>query len=94
MMKPDLLILDELTPGLRPRRLEQISAGAERLRQTTEITARLGEQNVTFALPHADRASTCMASDATCGRATRAASRPKPARNICKAFSRSSAISS
>ena len=27
----------------------------ERLRQTTEITVLLGEQNVTFALPHADR---------------------------------------
>ena len=27
----------------------------ERLRQTTDITVLLGEQNVTFALPHADR---------------------------------------
>jgi len=27
----------------------------ERLRQTTPITVLLGEQNVTFALPHADR---------------------------------------
>jgi len=27
----------------------------ERLRRTTPITVLLGEQNVTFALPHADR---------------------------------------
>jgi branched-chain amino acid transport system ATP-binding protein len=27
----------------------------EKLRQTTPITVLLGEQNVTFALPHADR---------------------------------------
>ena len=27
----------------------------ERLRRTTSITVLLGEQNVTFALPHADR---------------------------------------
>jgi ABC-type branched-subunit amino acid transport system ATPase component len=27
----------------------------ERLQQTTPITVLLGEQNVTFALPHADR---------------------------------------
>src|SRR6202035_1870122 len=43
MMKPKLLIL------------EQLSKALERLRQTTPITVLLGEQNVTFALPHADR---------------------------------------
>jgi branched-chain amino acid transport system ATP-binding protein len=55
MMKPDLLILDEPTLGLAPVNLEQISKALERLRQTTPITVLLGEQNVTFALPHADR---------------------------------------
>ena len=55
MMKPKLLILDEPTLGLAPVILEQISKALERLRQTTKITVLLGEQNVTFALPHADR---------------------------------------
>jgi branched-chain amino acid transport system ATP-binding protein len=55
MMKPGLLILDEPTLGLAPVIMEQISKALERLRQTTEITVLLGEQNVTFALPHADR---------------------------------------
>jgi ABC-type branched-subunit amino acid transport system ATPase component len=55
MMKPNLLILDEPTLGLAPVIMEQISKAIERLRQTTEITVLLGEQNVTFALPHADR---------------------------------------
>jgi branched-chain amino acid transport system ATP-binding protein len=55
MMKPKLLILDEPTLGLAPVILEQISRALERLRQTTDITVLLGEQNVTFALPHADR---------------------------------------
>ena len=35
--------------------LEQISKALEVLRNTTPITVLLGEQNVTFALPHADR---------------------------------------
>jgi branched-chain amino acid transport system ATP-binding protein len=55
MMKPKLLILDEPTLGLAPVILEQLSKALERLRQTTPITVLLGEQNVTFALPHADR---------------------------------------
>jgi branched-chain amino acid transport system ATP-binding protein len=55
MMKPQLLILDEPTLGLAPVILEQLSKALERLRQTTPITVLLGEQNVTFALPHADR---------------------------------------
>jgi branched-chain amino acid transport system ATP-binding protein len=40
---------------LAPVILEQISKALEKLRQTTKITVLLGEQNVTFALPHADR---------------------------------------
>jgi ABC-type branched-subunit amino acid transport system ATPase component len=55
MMQPKLLILDEPTLGLAPVILEQISGALERLRNTTPITVLLGEQNVTFALPHADR---------------------------------------
>ena len=55
MMKPRLLILDEPTLGLAPVILEQISKALELLRTTTPITVLLGEQNVTFALPHADR---------------------------------------
>jgi len=55
MMKPKLLILDEPTLGLAPVILEQLSKALERLRRTTAITVLLGEQNVTFALPHADR---------------------------------------
>jgi ABC-type branched-subunit amino acid transport system ATPase component len=55
MMQPRLLILDEPTLGLAPVILEQLSQALERLRTTTPITVLLGEQNVTFALPHADR---------------------------------------
>jgi ABC-type branched-subunit amino acid transport system ATPase component len=55
MMRPKLLILDEPTLGLAPVILEQISDALEVLRNTTPITVLLGEQNVTFALPHADR---------------------------------------
>jgi branched-chain amino acid transport system ATP-binding protein len=55
MMKPRLLILDEPTLGLAPVILEQLSKALEVLRQTHDITVLLGEQNVTFALPHADR---------------------------------------
>ena len=55
MMKPKLLILDEPTLGLAPVILELLSKALEKLRQTTPITVLLGEQNVTFALPHADR---------------------------------------
>ncbi len=55
MMRPRLLILDEPTLGLAPVILEALSKALERLRQTTPITVLLGEQNVTFALPHADR---------------------------------------
>jgi branched-chain amino acid transport system ATP-binding protein len=55
MMKPSLLMLDEPTLGLAPVILEQISKALEKLRQTTPLTVLLAEQNITFALPHADR---------------------------------------
>jgi ABC-type branched-subunit amino acid transport system ATPase component len=55
MSKPKLLLLDEPTLGLAPVILEQLSKALETLRQTTDLTVLLSEQNVTFALPHADR---------------------------------------
>jgi branched-chain amino acid transport system ATP-binding protein len=54
-MQPRLLMLDEPTLGLAPVILAQLSNALERLRTTTPITLLLAEQNVTFALPHADR---------------------------------------
>jgi len=47
--------MDEPTLGLAPVILEQLSKALESLQRTTPITVLLGEQNVTFALPHADR---------------------------------------
>lgn len=55
MMKPKLLMLDEPTLGLAPVILEQISKALVLLRRTTPISVLLAEQNLTFALPHADR---------------------------------------
>lgn len=55
MMKPQLLILDEPTLGLAPVILGQLSDALKYLREHSNITILLGEQNVTFALPHADR---------------------------------------
>lgn len=55
MMQPRLLILDEPTLGLAPVILEQLSKALEAMQKSTPITVLLGEQNVTFALPHADR---------------------------------------
>jgi len=55
MMQPKLLILDEPTLGLAPVILEQLSKAMDLMQRTTPITVLLGEQNVTFALPHADR---------------------------------------
>ncbi len=54
-MKPKFLMLDEPTLGLAPVILETLSLALERLRKESPITLLLGEQNVTFALPHADR---------------------------------------
>ncbi|HUN97059.1 MAG TPA: ATP-binding cassette domain-containing protein [Bradyrhizobium sp.] len=55
MMRPKLLILDEPTLGLAPVVIEQLSDALDKLRRTTPLTLVLGEQNVKFALPHADR---------------------------------------
>jgi energy-coupling factor transporter ATP-binding protein EcfA2 len=43
------------TLGLAPVVIEQLSKALGELRRTTPITLLVGEQNVTFALPHADR---------------------------------------
>ena len=55
MMQPALLMLDEPTLGLAPVILQQLSSALEQLRKNSATTLLLGEQNVTFALPHADR---------------------------------------
>lgn len=55
MMQPALLMLDEPTLGLAPMILQQLSSTLEKLRKAAKTTILLGEQNVTFALPHADR---------------------------------------
>ncbi|GAA0274036.1 ABC transporter ATP-binding protein [Halobacterium noricense] len=54
MADPDFLILDEATLGLAPVILDAISEGLEQIRDE-DVTILLCEQNVTFALQHADR---------------------------------------
>ena len=54
MGDPDLLVLDEPTLGLAPVVLEDISGGIDRIREAG-VTVVLCEQNVTFAMNHADR---------------------------------------
>ena len=53
MSDPDLLILDEPTLGLAPIILEDISDGIDAI-QSEGVTVLLCEQNVTFAMDHAD----------------------------------------
>ena len=55
MTRPRLFILDEPTLGLAPIVLKQISDALEILRKESKITLLLGEQNLTFALRHAER---------------------------------------
>jgi branched-chain amino acid transport system ATP-binding protein len=54
MSSPDLLVLDEPTLGLAPVVLDDISDGLDRI-QEAGVTILLCEQNVTFAMDHADR---------------------------------------
>jgi len=54
MGDPDLLVLDEPTLGLAPVVLDDISDGIDRIRDAG-VTVVLCEQNVTFAMDHADR---------------------------------------
>jgi len=55
MMRPKLLILDEPTLGRAPVVIEQLSKALDELRRETTVTLLPGEQNVKFALQHADR---------------------------------------
>ena len=54
MGDPDLLVLDEPTIGLAPVILEDISRGLQTMVEEG-VTVMLCEQNVTFAMKHADR---------------------------------------
>ena len=54
MSDPELLVLDEPTLGLAPVILDDISEGIDRI-QEKGVTILLCEQNVTFAMNHADR---------------------------------------
>jgi branched-chain amino acid transport system ATP-binding protein len=54
MSDPDFLVLDEPTLGLAPVILEDISEGIDAI-QEAGVTILLCEQNVTFAMNHADR---------------------------------------
>jgi len=54
MSDPEMLVLDEPTLGLAPVILEDISEGIDSIREAG-VTVLLCEQNVTFALQHADR---------------------------------------
>ncbi|HKJ59751.1 MAG TPA: ABC transporter ATP-binding protein [Halobacteriales archaeon] len=54
MGDPDLLLLDEPTLGLAPVVLEDISDGIDQI-QEEGVSILLCEQNVTFAMKHADR---------------------------------------
>jgi ABC-type branched-subunit amino acid transport system ATPase component len=55
MARPRLLMLDEPTLGLAPIVLQQISDALDVLLRETKLTLLLGEQNVAFALRHAER---------------------------------------
>ncbi|HEX7382017.1 MAG TPA: ATP-binding cassette domain-containing protein [Nevskiaceae bacterium] len=55
MQKPRLLMLDEPTLGLAPLVLEDISTVLFKLQKDSGLTVLLAEQNLTFALKHADR---------------------------------------
>jgi branched-chain amino acid transport system ATP-binding protein len=54
MMKPSILLIDEPTLGLAPIIFDAISNVIERLRESGELSLFLAEQNLTFALRHAD----------------------------------------
>ncbi|MGH8111529.1 MAG: ATP-binding cassette domain-containing protein [Rhodanobacteraceae bacterium] len=55
MQRPRLLILDEPTLGLAPLIIQTISETLETLQKELGTTVLLGEQNLTFALRHAQR---------------------------------------
>lgn len=55
-MQPALLMLDEPTLGLAPVVLAHFSSALEQLRKSAGLAILLGEQNLSFALSHTDRA--------------------------------------
>jgi len=55
MMKPALLLIDEPTLGLAPIILDVISEAIEAMRAAGDISLLLAEQNMTFALRHANQ---------------------------------------
>lgn len=55
MGSPEFLILDEPTIGLAPVIVDDISEGLDRIGAEDQLTVLLLEQNVTFAMRHADR---------------------------------------
>ncbi|MGH8155337.1 MAG: ATP-binding cassette domain-containing protein [Rhodanobacteraceae bacterium] len=55
MQRPKLLILDEPTLGLAPLIIQTISETLQTLQKELGMTVLLGEQNLTFALRHAQR---------------------------------------
>ncbi len=54
MMKPTLLLIDEPTLGLAPVVLDLISETIEKLRASAGLSLFIAEQNITFALRHAN----------------------------------------
>ncbi|MBV9813582.1 MAG: ATP-binding cassette domain-containing protein, partial [Acetobacteraceae bacterium] len=54
MMKPRLLLIDEPTLGLAPVILDVISEAIEALRASGDLSLLIAEQNITFALRHAN----------------------------------------
>jgi ABC-type branched-subunit amino acid transport system ATPase component len=54
MMKPKLLLIDEPTLGLAPVILDLISETIEKLRASRALSVLIAEQNITFALRHAN----------------------------------------
>ncbi len=55
MQRPRLLMLDEPTLGLAPLVIEHISEALEKLQKERGLAILIGEQNLTFALRHAER---------------------------------------
>jgi len=54
MMRPQILLIDEPTLGLAPVILDLISEAIEKLRSTGEMSLLISEQNMMFALRHAN----------------------------------------
>lgn len=55
MMKPKLLLVDEISEGLQPSVIERISLVLQAERKASSVAMLIVEQNVGFALKTADR---------------------------------------